>query len=44
MLGNTAGQDPIKDSEYSGRIKATKAILEMEYDEIFDEESENDKA
>ena len=39
-LGGSAGRDPISDAELVGRIKATKAILEVAYSDVYGE-SEN---
>lgn len=36
-LGDHAGRDPIQDREFVGRLKATKAILNMAYEDIYGE-------
>jgi hypothetical protein len=32
MLGSSAGQDPVQDSQFVGGIKAYKDMLDIEYD------------
>ena len=32
MLGSSAGQDPVQDSQFVGAIKAYKDMLNIEYD------------
>ena len=38
MLGASAGFNPISDSELRGRIKATQALLEVDYSDIYGED------
>jgi hypothetical protein len=39
ILGGVAGKEPTYDSELRGRIAATKALIEVEFDDVYPEES-----
>lgn len=42
MLGESAGINPVYDSELKGRIKATRALIEIAYEDIYGETDNGD--